>query len=46
MGKLFRDMKRLWPDTRGLQIRRDLEADFIEMVDTPIPAEDELNLVV
>jgi hypothetical protein len=46
MGKLFRDMKRLWPDTRGLMIRRDLEADFIEMADTPIPAGDELNLVV
>lgn len=46
MGKLFRDMKRLWPDTRGLQIRRDLEAGFIEMADTPIPPEDELNLVV
>ena len=46
MGKLFRDMKRLWPDTRGLMIRRDLEADFIEMADTPIPASDELNLVV
>jgi hypothetical protein len=39
-------MKRLWPNTRGLQIRRDLEADFIEMADTPIPASDELNLVV
>jgi hypothetical protein len=46
MGKLFRDMKRLWPDTKGLRIRRDLEADFIEMVNTPIPAEDELVLVV
>lgn len=46
MGKLFRDMKRLWPNTRGLQIRRDLEAQFIEMADTPIPASDELNLVV
>ena len=46
MGKLFRDMKRLWPNTRGLQIRRDLEADFIEMADTPIPASDELIVVV
>jgi hypothetical protein len=46
MGRLFRSMKRLWPNTRGLQIRRDLEADFIEMADTPIPASDELNLVV
>jgi hypothetical protein len=46
MGKLFRDMKRLWPDTRGLQIRRDLEAQFIEMADTPIPAGDEYNLTV
>jgi hypothetical protein len=46
MGKLFRDMKRLWSNTRGLTIRRDLEADFIEMADTPIPPEDELNLVV
>jgi hypothetical protein len=46
MGKLFRDMKRLWPDTRGLRIRRDLEADFIEMIDNPIPAGDELILVI
>jgi hypothetical protein len=46
MGKLFRDMKRLWPDTRGLQIRRDLEADFIEMADNPIPPEDEYVLTV
>ena len=46
MGKLFRDMKRLWPDTRGLQIRRDLEAQFIEMADTPIAPSDELKLVV
>jgi hypothetical protein len=46
MAKLFRDMKRLWPDTRGLQIRRDLEADIIEMADTPIDASDELNLVI
>jgi len=46
MGKLFRDMKRLWPDARGLQIRRDLEAQFIEMADTPIAVSDELNLVV
>jgi len=46
MAKLFRDMKRLWPDTRGLQIRRDLEAQFIEMADTPIAPSDELNLVV
>ena len=46
MGKLFRDMKRLWPDTRGLQIRRDLEADFIEMADTPIPASDELIVTI
>lgn len=28
-GKI-RDMKRLWPDTRGLQIRREAEAKFIE----------------
>jgi hypothetical protein len=42
IGKLFRDMKRLWPNTKGLRIRRDLEADFIEMANTPIPAEDEL----
>jgi hypothetical protein len=46
MGKLFRDMKRLWPDTRGLQIRRDLEAEIIEMADTPIEAVDELRLVI
>jgi hypothetical protein len=46
MGKLFRDMKRLWPDTRGLQIRRDLEADFIEMADAPIPASDELIVTI
>jgi hypothetical protein len=46
MGRLFRSMKRLWPDTRGLRIRRDLEADFIEMADNPIPVEDELILVV
>jgi hypothetical protein len=46
IGKLFRDMKRLWPDTRGLQIRRDLEAQFIEMANTPIAVSDELNLVV
>jgi hypothetical protein len=46
MGKLFRDMKRLWPNTRGLQIRRDLEADFIEMADTPIPASDELIVTI
>lgn len=46
MAKLFRDMKRLWPDTRGLQIRRDLEADFIEMADNPIPPGDELIVVV
>jgi len=46
MGKLFRDMKRLWPDTRGLQIRRDLEADFIEMADNPIPPEDEYVIVI
>ncbi len=46
MGKLFRDMKRLWPDTRGLRIRRDLEADFIEMADDPIPPEDELVVIV
>jgi hypothetical protein len=25
---LFRDMKRLWPDTRGLRLRRDREADL------------------
>ncbi|MCU0369858.1 MAG: hypothetical protein MUC31_00440 [Bacteroidales bacterium] len=46
MGKLFRDMKRLWPDTRGLQIRRDLEADFIEMANTPIPEADKLVVTV
>lgn len=46
MGRLFRSMKRLWPNTRGLMIRRDLEADFIEMANTPIPQSDELNLVV
>ena len=46
MGKLFRDMKRLWPDTRGLQIRRDLEAEIIEMADTPIEVSDELRLVI
>jgi hypothetical protein len=46
MGKLFRDMKRLWPDTRGLQIRRDLEAEIIEMADTPIDVSDELRLVI
>ena len=46
MGKLFRDMKRLWPDTRGLRIRRDLEADFIEMADNPITAGDELIVII
>jgi len=25
---LFREMKRLWPDTRGLRLRRDREADL------------------
>lgn len=46
IAQLFRDMKRLWPDTRGLLIRRDLEAQFIETAAAPIPAGDELNLVV
>ena len=46
MGQLFRDMKRLWPDTKGLRIRRDLEADFIEMANDPIPADDELTLQI
>ena len=27
---LFREMKRLWPDTRGLRLRRDREADLFE----------------
>jgi hypothetical protein len=27
---LFRDMKRLWPDTRGLRLRRDREATLFE----------------
>lgn len=46
IAKLFRDMKRLWPDTRGLQIRRDLEAQFIETGVAPIPVADELNLTI
>jgi hypothetical protein len=27
---LFRDMKRLWPNTLGLRLRRDREAELFE----------------
>lgn len=42
MGSLIRAMKRLWPDVKGLRIRRDKEASLIELPDTPISESDKL----
>ena len=44
MADLIRSMCRLWPNTKGLQIRRKAEAALIEMADTPLPEEDILTI--
>lgn len=46
MAKLFRQMKRLWDERKqgGLIRRRELEAAYIEAVDTPISEEDKLYI--
>jgi hypothetical protein len=47
MATLIRNMKRLWgEDQRGLRIRREKEAYYIEMVDTPIPDIDKLQIEI
>lgn len=46
MASLIRHMERLWPDSKGLRYRRELEAKYIEMPDDPIPDEDKLVIIV
>lgn len=47
MAGLIRHMKRLWDSKqKGLLLRRELEAWYIEQVDTPIPEEDKLMIVI
>lgn len=48
MASIIRQMKRLWDETKqgGLIRRRELEAVYIEAVDTPIPEEDKLYIEI
>lgn len=46
MGRLIREMCRLWPTIQGLKNRRIAEAELIEMADTPIAESDKLIIVV
>lgn len=46
MANLIRQMKRLWVNVKGLRIRRDVEAELIEMADTPLEKNDLLILEV
>lgn len=47
ISSLIRQMKRLWgKELRGLQLRRDLEAKYVDFPDTTIPDEDKLLIEV
>ncbi len=47
MAALIREMKRLWTNKQGgLILRREEEADYIELEDKPIPEEDKLLIPV
>lgn len=44
MGKLIRNMQRLWPDVKGLRDRRNAEAALIEQPDLAVPENDILTV--
>lgn len=47
MASLLRSMKRLWNDSqKGLILRREEEAKWVELADTPIPEDDKLEIDV
>lgn len=46
MASIIRNMKRLWKDVKGLQIRRDVEANLIAQADLPLPDLDLLKINV